>query len=275
VTTEEQRQNNIKLYVVADNASNIQAALNRLSLIKSVSCFAHTAQLVVNGAVKNCADIHTTVAKAKSITTFFKHNVQSTRRLLQMEKQMGIPQLKPKQECPTRWNSMFDMIERLLSIKHAVSAVIASSKKVETLTANEWELAEALVAILKPFKVATAALSAFRYPSISMVIPTLNQLKYQLQLDNPASTCLQILKEELFNNIDMRWPSYEFNVTYSVATMIDPRYKDCGFEDQQAVAEARRNVLKEMDVYSYVTQLPTSSNISQSTSIDSQDNGGM
>lgn len=138
------------------------------------------------------------------------------------------------------------------------------------------------MAILKPFKVATAALSAFKYPSISMVIPTLNQLKYQLQLDDSAPTCLQILKDQLFNNIDVRWPSYEFNVPYSVATMIDPRYKDCGFEDQQAVAEARRNVLKEMAVFSNVTQLPTNtssnssnSDISRSTNSDSRENGGI
>ena len=61
---------------------------------------------------------------------------------------------------------MYDMLERLLLVKDAVSAVLASSKTIETLNGNEWEIAEAGVDILKPFKVATATLSAFKYPSV-------------------------------------------------------------------------------------------------------------
>jgi hypothetical protein len=85
-TSEGQRRGLMKLYVVADNAANIQAAINKLPQCKSLSCFAHTLQLVVNGAIKNCSDIETAVSKSKSITTYFKHNVQSTQKLLTLEK---------------------------------------------------------------------------------------------------------------------------------------------------------------------------------------------
>lgn len=268
-TTEEQRRSKMKLFVIADNAANIQAALNSMTVCKSLSCFAHTLQLAINGAISNCSEIQTTIKKVKSIAAHFRHSVQSTQKLLSLEKQMGLPQLKLKQDCPTRWNSTYDMLERLLLVKDAVSAVLASTKKVETLNGNEWEIAEACVEILKPFKVATATLSAFKYPSVSMVIPTINQLKYHLQLDCDKSTCLQILKENLVNNIDTRWPSYEFNTAYAIATIIDPRYKDCGFQDPEAIVEARRMVLKEM---ASQTDLLCESSTAQLTTITPQEN---
>lgn len=269
-TTEAQKERKMKLFVVSDNAANIQAAVSKVSqltLCKPLSCFAHTLQLVVNGAVNNCPDLQTTVSKAKSITTSFKHSVQSTQKLLAVEKQMGFPQLKLKQHCPTRWNSMYDMLERCVMLKDAVTVVTASSKKMSTLTASEWEIAEACVSILQPFKVATAALSAFKYPSLSMVIPTLNQLKHNLQLKSETSSCLQILIEQLLNNIEARWPNYEYNVTYAIATSVDPRYKDCGFEDPGAIAQARSMILKEMteraeqSYRSNVTQLSSVRNV--------------
>lgn len=146
-------------------------------------------------------------------------------------------------------------------------------KKIQTLTGTEWELAEACVAILKPFKVATAELSAFKYPSISMIIPTLNKLKYHLTLDSDTFTCLQILKEHLVSNIDKRWPNYESIVTYAIATLVDPRYKDCAFEDPEAVAEARRMVLREMSSHSEQLSTRSSTGSTHQATCDAQDNG--
>jgi len=264
-TTDEQQKSNMKLYVVADNAANIQAALNKLPHCNALSCFAHTLQLAINSAISDCTDLQTTISKAKSITAHFKHSVQSTQKLLALEKQMGLPELKLKQQCPTRWNSTYDMLQRLVSVKDAVSAVVASSKKLPALTALEWELAEAYASICKPFTVATAALSASKYPSISMVIPTLNQLKHTLQLESETSSCLQILKENLVDNIGRRWPNYEYNVTYAIATSLDPRYKDCGFDDADAAMQGKSMVLKEM-----VTQLQQQSRRSSATLLTTQ-----
>lgn len=104
-----------------------------------------------------------------------------------------------------------------------------------------------------------------------MIIPTLNKLKYHLTLDSDAFTCLQILKEHLVSNIDKHWPNYEFIVTYAVATLVDPSHKDCAFEDPEAVAEARRMVLKEMSSHS--ERLSTRSSSTHPETCDAQDNG--
>jgi hypothetical protein len=65
-----------------------------------------------------------------------------------METQFGMKHLKLKQECQTRWNSMFHMMQRLLTVKAPLSAVLISETKVANLTPNEWKTAESIVPVL-------------------------------------------------------------------------------------------------------------------------------
>jgi hypothetical protein len=141
-TTEAQRANKLKIAVVSDNAAKIQSALTKVPFCTPINCFNHTLQLSINDAVRHCDELQTTVQKAKSITTHFKHSSKNTKMLLDREKQLGMQQLKLKQECTTRWNSRYDMLQRLVTVKDAVSSVVASVKTVSGLTANEWEVAE-------------------------------------------------------------------------------------------------------------------------------------
>ena len=54
------------------------------------------------------------------------------------------------------------------------------------------------------------------------------------------------LNEDLLASIHRRWPNYETKSVYAVSTIVDPRYKDCGFEDTSASDYAKSLVLKEM-----------------------------
>lgn len=67
------------------------------------------------------------VQKVKSIVTFFKHSVKASDilRLIQLNggKSEGTC-LKLKQECPTRWNSLFYMLQRFLELIEVVSTTL-------------------------------------------------------------------------------------------------------------------------------------------------------
>jgi hypothetical protein len=275
-TTESQRGNWIKTAVVSDNAANIQAAISKLPSCQSVHCFDHTLQLVIEDAVKSCDEIQTTIKKAKTITTHFRHSSQNTNKLLDREKQLGLPLLKLKQECMTRWNSKYEMLERLVTVKDAVSSVLASVKTVKGLSANEWEVAEQYVKVFKPFKTLTAIMSSAKTPTISMVIPELNKLKHTLLIgQNWEANCLPTLKEDLIASIDRRWPKYEANNLYAVATTVDPRYKDCGFSDASFAAIARTMVLREMVTLSERLSVSTASSQPTSSSSTFLQSSGM
>ena len=138
------------------------------------------------------------------------------------------------------------MLERLVTVKEAVSAIVASVKTVPSLSAAEWEIADEYVKMLKPFRAASATMSAAKYPTISMVIPELNSLKHSLSNETCQFDCLPTLKEDLLANIDRRWPGYETKPVYAASTILDPRYKDCGFNEASAAAYGRDLVLREM-----------------------------
>lgn len=245
-TSVAQRENKLKIVVVTDNASNVQAAVDKLPQCTHLNCFDHTLQLAINDTVKNCTAIQETILKAKTIVTHFKHSSKDTMKLLALEEQMGLPKLKLKQECPTRWNSRYDMLERLVAVKDPASAMVASMKNVPSLLASEWEAAQEYVRIFKPLKILTAVMSASTYPTLSMVIPELNKLKHTLSLESMESACLPTVTEDLLASIDRRWPRYETTALYAIATLVDPRYKDCGFDDETAAAYANNLVLTEM-----------------------------
>jgi hypothetical protein len=265
-TSDSQRAAEIKIAVVSDNAANVQAAISKVPSCISVKCFDHTLQLAINDAVQHCTELKTCIQKAKSITTHFKHSSQNTKKLMEREKQLGLQQLKLKQECITRWNSKFDMLERLVFVKDAVSSVVASVKNVQGLSASEWEVAEEYVNVFKPFKVLTATMSSATSPTISMVIPELNKLKHILQNDcGLEATCLPTLREDLVSAIDHRWPQYEANRLYAISTYVDPRYKDCGFSADSCAAFAHSLVLSEMTLMSSRQSRAVTSSLSSST----------
>lgn len=61
----------------------------------------------------------------RTLVGHLKHSVVATEKLKNVQHQMGVPQLKVKQDVSTRWSSPFIMIARLLEIREPLSVVIA------------------------------------------------------------------------------------------------------------------------------------------------------
>jgi len=84
---------------------------------------------------------------------------------------MGLPQLKLKQDAVTRWNSTYDMLKRIISIKDAVISTLAIlQSSIQVLTPAEWEVVEKSVDVLQIFHEVTEEISSEKTVSISKVI---------------------------------------------------------------------------------------------------------
>ncbi|XP_008188682.1 zinc finger BED domain-containing protein 1-like [Acyrthosiphon pisum] len=128
--------NNKIVTIVSDNGTNIKNAIN-------------------------------TPSKVQRSLRYFKHSTFANEKLKNYEIQMGLPQLKVKQDVPTRWNSSLIMMERLLEIRAPLSAALTSLPRAPNgLTAIEWELIEDCIPLLKPFESMITELSGQTYPSI-------------------------------------------------------------------------------------------------------------
>lgn len=77
------------------------------------------------------------------------------------------------QRVDTRWNSEFDMFERVLRERLAIDAVITAKHISPELSRTDWEMIESFVKVFRPIKDATVLMSAEKYPTASRFIPIL------------------------------------------------------------------------------------------------------
>ena len=221
----------VKIYTVTDNAANVKAAMRRLSpeIFKSLYCFAHTFQLVVNDAVEAFPEFGRVIKKAKAVVNHFHKSAKDSHKLTEIQKTLNIKQHKLKNESPTRWNSLYYLMDRIVEQREAITVVLASNDKVNNLRNHEWKTAESYVKVLKPFEDVTSMMSASRYPTLSMVIPVLNVLKHLMDESE-----MDDFGKHNCENIKERWPDYESNLDLAIPALLDPRFKEYAFIDDEA-----------------------------------------
>ena len=66
---------------------------------------------------------------------------------------------KLEQQCPTRWSSVYLMLERLAELKVPLSRVL-EQQGWDNLSNTEWRLIDYICCLLKPFAVYTQLVSA-------------------------------------------------------------------------------------------------------------------
>lgn len=145
---------------VTDNAANITKAVKILKWTHH-PCLAHTINLIVRDALKV---MKPTVDKVKAAVEYFHRSTVGAEKLKSTQRQMGMPELRPKQDCPTRWNSTFHMLKRFLESKDAIISTLAIvNAPVDPLTQEEWEVVEEVCRVLEPFEQVTVEISGERY----------------------------------------------------------------------------------------------------------------
>ncbi|KAG7282452.1 hypothetical protein CRUP_018169, partial [Coryphaenoides rupestris] len=96
----------------------------------------------------------------------------ATEKLKSMQRQMGMAELRPKQECATRWNSTFYMLKRILESKEAIISTLAViNAPVDTTSQVEWETVKEVCPVLEPFEEVTVEISAESYVTASKILP--------------------------------------------------------------------------------------------------------
>ena len=193
-----------KVMIVShDQGSNMEAALEILTEEcnwQSLACSAHQLQLCILAGLKVNA-IDKLTAAVKKIVSHFRHSVVATEALKKKQQQMNITAKKLINSCPTRWNSTYEMLERVLKLHWPIAAVLSDatitkrSDRYLDLKTEQWKLTEDIVAVLEPFTIATTFFSYEENVSISSVFAILHGLLEKLEPKEDSSSDSKIIKE--------------------------------------------------------------------------------
>jgi len=217
--------------VVTDNAANVTAAI-REGGWRHIACFAHSVNLIAQASIKEIVE---SVEKVKRTVEYFKRSTHALARLREVQVQMGLPEIKLKQDVPTRWNSTFDMIERFLKIKDAVvSTMVILGQDSITFLNNDWTILKNATEILNIFNEVTIEISSEKQVSISKILIFIKSMKrHVLKFKNNLLLPQEVIRmaETLYTQIFQRFKDIENHCLIREATLLDPRFKKYGFSD--------------------------------------------
>lgn len=231
--------------VVTDNASNVSsAAKNVFGSDRHLGCFAHILNLIVTKSVEKCTVANEIIKKVKSIVNHFKHSVND------MDKLKKASDLKLIQSVETRWNSTYYMLDRFIKLKDVVSVILMQNKDgPEMLSARELHALSEILIVLKPFEVATKIVSGEKYLTGSKIIPIIQIIRNKLQSLQLSSPSAISLKNKIKFEFECRSFSIEKNVSLTVATLLDPRYKQLHCKNDETLEAAKTLIRNELNFH--------------------------
>ena len=219
--------------IVHDNASNMVKGIED-SIYDSLPCFIHTLQLALQECIFKQRGVRDVVAKSKNLHTHFSKSHLACNRLHEIQKSFGHPILKVLNDCPTRWDSTFQMIERAVDIKEDIieySKVYVCNVQFNT---TEWILMEKMSELLGLFYSITKQMS-HRNANSGYIIPHIQVLRKYVtdEVTKFRLTGLNATLASLYESFEDRFSSYENNINCIYASYLNPCYKYSIFEEEK------------------------------------------
>jgi len=229
-----------------DGGSNFVAGFNR-SGVPSVTCLAHSLQRVIHDGVLAQKDVQDLLAAGRKIVGHYKHSNVAFHLLQRIQSQLELKVCTLYQDEPTRWNSSYYMLKRLVEQRKAVSAANAEADASFDLTAAQWKLAEKVIKLLQPFEEATQDISSDS-SSIALFIPIVNSLNKLLQVDEEDHGIMS-MKRKMLLSMQSRFARCETEDLYCLSTLLDPRFKNRVFSSQSRMISSKEMLISRCEDY--------------------------
>ena len=234
---------------VHDNASNVTKAPKLMQTPRiGIPCLSHTINLAACAAT-TVPEVNTIIKKGRMIVGTFKRSTVA-KNIFEQKQEVLLPGKHHKliQDCPTRWNSSYNMLERL---REQIQTVTAAGLDPELkhlnvhenlFSAKEQNEVDEILSILKPMKMATIFLSGEQQPTASRALPTLVKLKQEMN-EKPTDTPLvSKMKKAILDNLSGRYCDEQVKNFLLVASYLDPRYKTVNFASPIEKEKARQTI---------------------------------
>ena len=231
---------------VHDNASSMNLAMSLCEKVEEdIGCTGHTLQLAIKKGLE-LPEVEKTIDAARRVVSHFRHSSVATCALQKRQDALKVKENRLQNDCATRWNSTFTMLERLNEQRIPVQAVLedetvtkpATKKKLQ-MRASQWELIQQLLPVLRPLAKATTIMCAELHVGLSFIYPVILNLLSEgpdgvLRDDESDIAAARNFKSTVRQQLRTRFKldSEEHDLTASIpilACMLDPRFKDLLF----------------------------------------------
>ncbi|XP_062511236.1 E3 SUMO-protein ligase ZBED1-like [Corticium candelabrum] len=229
-----------------DNAANIQKAVADILKWKCLGCFGHTINLCVKAGLKQ-QQIQVALARCSRLVKFFRKSTVAANLLTKKQAALESPVHKLVKDVETRWNSTYDMVQRIIEQQGPVCATLVELKRLDLLPKEEdFTLLEQLVNVLKPFRDVTIQVQGEQYVTISIIRPLLHHLTENvLQLQETDSSVIKNMKRNMVSNLGSRYQSLSISNLLDCACFLDPRFKSLPFMSEDNRKKLHTFVLEE------------------------------
>ncbi|XP_044279363.1 zinc finger BED domain-containing protein 4 [Varanus komodoensis] len=212
----------------------------------SVQCFGHTVNLIVNEAIKSQRMVQNLLSIARKICERVHRSAKAREKLAELQKEYHLPQHQLIQDVPSKWNTSFHMLERLIEQKRAIDEMSIECSFRELISCDQWEVMQSVCHALKPFEVASREMST-HMSTLSQVIPMIHILNRKIELlfeeTMGIDTMLKSLKEAMVSRLS----STLHDPRYIFATLLDPRYKASLFTEEEA-EQYKQDLIRELEI---------------------------
>ncbi len=231
--------------VTSDNANNVVRAIVDTDLA-NVPCYAHK----LNLCAQDCLDKNEALKSIRQkVNDMIKLTHQGHFGKEEFERCQARLNIAPAKafikEVRTRWNSCYAMLERVLSLRDAVTLFLSHEKvELPSITAEEWAHMKVAIDLLKPLLEATTEVSGEKYVTASKIIPMTKTL-----LGWYAAEARRLTEEgfardfcnALLQSLNRRYRGVEDSKVLVLATLLDPRYKKEAFRSAEKAYQVKFN----------------------------------
>ncbi|PNX80142.1 transposon protein [Trifolium pratense] len=187
-----------------------------------VRCCAHILNLLVQDGLSKIKD---TIFNIRESVKYINHNDGRLKAFCDVVEQKGLKERKLIIDCPTRWNSTFNMLSTALKFKIAFASYQEREPHYDLAPSlEEWNKVEKVCKLLEVFNYATHVISGSEYPTANLYLAEVWKVKVILdEADEDADRFMREMASPMKAKFDKYWG--ECNLLMAIASVLDPRCK--------------------------------------------------
>lgn len=215
--------------ISTDYGANVLKAVENLK-IPHVPCF--------NTAVKRIFEldeVKVSINNVRAIQNIFAYSWKAVKEMAIEQQRYGLKTIKFPSYSKTRWWSLLDLIEVVLSQELPLASFLRTYNKGvfkdRMIDEHQIEILKTVISTLSPIRKISENLAGESYVTASAILPVVNMiLKKLLEVDEQVLTeenrvCLVLKKKMLETMMTVFTNRYGNNITLKMCTALDPRFK--------------------------------------------------